>query len=58
MKYFVANLPVILVDTSVDHSTEGIKNAACILFIAPMLIVYMIVQRWFIESIDRVGITG
>lgn len=58
MKYFVANLPVILVDTSVDRSTEGIKNAGCILFIAPMLIVYMIVQRWFIESIDRVGITG
>ncbi len=58
MKYFEANIPVILVDTSVDRSVEGIKNAGCILFIAPMLIVYMIVQRWFIESIDRVGITG
>lgn len=58
MKYFEANLPVVLVDTSVDRSTAGIKNAACILFIAPMLVVYMIVQRWFIESIDRVGITG
>lgn len=32
--------------------------AGCVLFIAPMLIMYMIVQRWFIESIDRVGITG
>ena len=32
--------------------------AGCVLFIVPMLIVYMIVQRWFIESIDRVGITG
>jgi len=32
--------------------------AACILFIAPMLIMYMILQKWFIESIDRVGITG
>ncbi len=32
--------------------------ASCLLYIAPMLIFYMIVQRWFIESIDRVGITG
>lgn len=32
--------------------------AACVLFVTPMLIFYMIVQRWFIESIDRVGITG
>lgn len=32
--------------------------AACLLFIAPMLIFYMIVQRGFVESIDRVGITG
>ncbi|MBR7133747.1 MAG: carbohydrate ABC transporter permease [Clostridia bacterium] len=32
--------------------------AACVLFVTPMLIVYMILQRWFIESIDRIGITG
>lgn len=32
--------------------------AACLLFITPMLIFYMIVQRGFVESIDRVGITG
>ncbi len=32
--------------------------AAALLFITPMLIFYMIVQRGFIESIDRVGITG
>ena len=32
--------------------------AVCLLFIAPMLIFYMIVQRGFVESIDRVGITG
>ncbi len=32
--------------------------AACVMFVLPMLIVYMILQRWFIESIDRVGITG
>lgn len=32
--------------------------AGCLLFILPMLIMYMILQRGFIESIDRVGITG
>lgn len=32
--------------------------AGCLLFILPMLVMYMIIQRWFIESIDRVGITG
>lgn len=30
----------------------------CVMFVLPLLIVYMIVQRWFIESVDRVGITG
>lgn len=32
--------------------------AGCVMFVLPMLIIYMILQRWFIESIDRVGITG
>lgn len=32
--------------------------AACVLFVTPMLVVYLVLQRWFIESIDRVGITG
>lgn len=32
--------------------------AACLMYITPMLIFYMIVQRGFVESIDRVGITG
>lgn len=32
--------------------------AACILFILPVLIMYIILQRKFVKSIDRVGITG
>ena len=32
--------------------------AACLLLISPMLVFYMFVQRGFVESIDRVGITG
>ena len=38
--------------------TAFILMAACFLFILPPLIFYMIMQRKFIESIDRVGITG
>lgn len=36
----------------------GVLLAGLLLFILPMLIFYIIVQRKFIESIDRVGITG
>ena len=36
----------------------AIQMACCLLFIAPVLIFYMIFQRGFVESIDRVGITG
>lgn len=38
--------------------TLAFQMAGCVLFVTPMLIIYMILQRWFIESIDRVGITG
>ena len=37
---------------------NGIKMAASILFILPMLLMYIILQRKFIESVDRVGIVG
>lgn len=33
-------------------------SAACILFIAIPLVLYMIFQRKFVRSIDRIGITG
>ncbi len=41
-----------------DPQGIGYLMAGCVLFIVPMLVVYMIIQHWFIESIDRVGITG
>ena len=34
------------------------KCAACFMFIIPVLVVYLIMQRKFVQSIDRVGITG
>lgn len=36
----------------------GIHLAACVLYILPLLIFYIILQKRFIQSIDRVGIVG
>lgn len=36
----------------------AIVLAGCLLFIVPVLIMYMILQKNFVKSIDRVGITG
>lgn len=36
----------------------GPTMAGCLLFIAPMLLMYAILQKQFIASIDRVGIVG
>ena len=35
-----------------------VKNAAALLAISPLVIVFLMAQNFFIESIDRVGITG
>ena len=37
---------------------RGTLMAACLLFILPILFMYIILQRKFIRSIDRVGIVG
>lgn len=36
----------------------SIAMAACIIFVMPLLLIYMILQKKFIQSIDRIGITG
>ncbi len=38
--------------------TIAVVMAACVMFIIPVLIMYMILQKQFVKSIDRVGITG
>lgn len=43
---------------NIDYANEAIRMAATILIILPMLIIYFILQRWFIEGIDKTGITG
>lgn len=37
---------------------EAIELAATLLSIIPLLIIYFIAQRWFVDSIDKSGITG
>ncbi len=47
-----------LVRTDLLKDSRQAGMAACLLFIGPMLIMYMILQRKFVQSIDRVGIVG
>jgi multiple sugar transport system permease protein len=37
---------------------ESYKMAGTLISIAPLLVLYFIMQKQFVESIDRVGITG
>lgn len=39
-------------------TNEAIRYAATILIILPVLVVYLVMQKWFVESIDRTGVTG
>jgi multiple sugar transport system permease protein len=39
-------------------ANEAIRMAATLLIIAPLVMAYFILQRLFIEGIDRSGITG
>ncbi len=38
--------------------TASLVMASCVLFVLPMLIMYIILQKQFVKSIDNVGITG
>lgn len=42
-------------------SPNQIRNllmAVCLLFIAPMLVLFVFLKKYFIRSIERVGIVG
>ncbi len=41
-----------------DRLNEAIKMAGTLLTITPLLVVYFILQKWFVEGVDRTGITG
>lgn len=44
--------------TAENPSTAAIIMAACTLYVLPLLIMYVCLQKRFVKSIDRVGITG
>jgi multiple sugar transport system permease protein len=41
-----------------DPRRIAIMMSGCLMFVIPILIVYLILQKKFVKSIDRVGITG
>lgn len=47
-----------VVDGAVQSNNESIRMAATMISILPVLIMYFVLQRYFVESIDRTGITG
>jgi len=42
----------------VDKLNEGITMAATMITLVPLLITYFVLQKYFVESVDRSGITG
>jgi multiple sugar transport system permease protein len=41
-----------------DRLNEAVKLSGTFLNILPLLIMYFVLQRWFVESVERSGITG
>ncbi len=44
--------------TSTNKLNDAIKMAGTMLSIAPLLLLYLVLQKQFVESVDRAGITG
>jgi multiple sugar transport system permease protein len=41
-----------------DRLNEAVKLSGTFLNILPLLLMYFIMQKWFVESVERAGITG
>ena len=41
-----------------DRLNEAIKLSGTFLNILPLLLMYFVLQKWFVESVERTGITG
>jgi multiple sugar transport system permease protein len=41
-----------------DRLNEAIKLSGTFLTILPLLVMYFVLQKWFVESVERSGITG
>ena len=60
LQSFVAQFEMMFTHTMTDqlNINEGIEMAGTLLTITPLLVIYFVLQRWFVESVDRSGITG
>jgi len=47
-----------VVENSPNKINEGIKMAGTVISMLPLLVVYFFLQKYFVESVDRSGITG
>ncbi|MBM7097906.1 carbohydrate ABC transporter permease [Bacillus sp. H-16] len=45
-------------DSGANSINEGVRMAGTVLSILPLLLVYFLTQKWFVEGVDRSGITG
>ncbi len=41
-----------------DRLNEAVKMSGTFLNILPLLVLYFVLQRWFVESIEMTGVTG
>ncbi|MBL8132582.1 MAG: carbohydrate ABC transporter permease [Anaerolineae bacterium] len=41
-----------------DRLNEAVKMSGTFLNILPLLVIYFVLQRWFVESVEMTGITG
>ncbi len=41
-----------------DRLNEAVKMSGTFLNILPLLVLYFVLQKWFVESIERTGIAG
>lgn len=41
-----------------DRLNEAVKLSGTFLNILPLLVMYFVLQKWFVESIERTGVTG
>lgn len=56
----IANFPDMFNTLGLSSTGRGnaILMAACLMFVFPLLVFYLVLQRKFVKSIDRIGITG
>ena len=53
-----AAYPVVDTQSIEAQLNQGVEMAAAVLSIIPLLLIYVLVERKLIESIDKSGITG